>query len=117
MRHQVPWRHLPSPEAGTPSLCNQVEASINQGSHLLVTEDVRVTGVDDGHDGASEELSASGSELDLKGLGVESAEDTLQSLSRLLLWADSNTVAFEPSRRCRNAEVNNRGHTLVPLKW
>jgi hypothetical protein len=76
----------------------------------LVRQDVRVTGIDDGHGGAvasisicnqrqselgydlpTEELSKSGAKLDLRNPLVSKRTGTLQSLLRLLLWADQKT--------------------------
>lgn len=57
----IPPRH--TPHILPPYICITVSLS---STHLLgASEDVRVTGVEDGHGGATEELTAGGTELDL----------------------------------------------------
>jgi hypothetical protein len=54
----MPWTHLPL----TPKKNHSLSA---RHLSLLVAEDVGVTSVEDSHGGASEELTAGGTELDL----------------------------------------------------
>lgn len=59
---------------------------------LLVAEDIRVTGIQDGHGGATEELTASGAQLDLWRVKSKHAIGyPPKSVTRLLLWVDQET--------------------------
>ena len=65
--------------------CHRQKSAFLSG---LVAEDIRVTGIQDGHGGATEELSEGSAQLNLRKGKKSVSLRTLQSLfTRLLLWA------------------------------
>ena len=76
----------------------------------LVAEDVGVTGIQDGHGAATEELSAGSAELDLDLGGIKVSlmnRYPPKSVARLLLWADPKT-AGTPSANNRLQAGSNQ---------
>ena len=66
-------------------------------SLLLVGKDITVTGIEDGHGGAAEELTTSGTKLNLSCKGVSMSTGTLQSLQRDFFSGQTSRILIKGS--------------------